>query len=294
MNVTHDQLISWAKAPSETEETKAQNTIARITNILKSRFGSQIDVYLQGSYKNRTNVKQESDVDIVVEYLLAHYPNLDFLSTEQKQVYYQYVHNPHEYNVNQFKVDVYKALMVEFDVGEVESKEKCIKVNKNSYRVNADVIPCFGHKRLATPYETQVEGIHFFTDNGLEIFSFPKQHHENGEFKNIQTDGKYKKVVRILKRFRDLLVEERGLDNDQISSFLIECLVWNVDKSFFQSNNYIELTKSIIQAIWNDMRDFNKYNNYAEVSDLMYLFRGQKSRHPQQSEYFMVQSWNFL
>jgi tRNA nucleotidyltransferase (CCA-adding enzyme) len=66
MAINEDQLKRWATAPSETEETKCQNAVRLITNAIKERFGSDVTVFLQGSYKNRTNVRQDSDVDIVV------------------------------------------------------------------------------------------------------------------------------------------------------------------------------------------------------------------------------------
>lgn len=294
MAIKNDQLSNWAKAPSETEETKCQNTVARITNTLKIKFGNKIDIYLQGSYKNRTNVKQESDVDIVVEYLPAYYPGLYFLSDIDKQIYYQDVHSPHDYNVEQFKTAVYKVLTDEFDTGEVKTKPKCIRVNKNSYRVNADVIACFGHHRLKTPYMIEEEGIHFKTDSGIEVFSFPKQHHKNGEAKNITTGGKYKDTVRILKNIRDRLVEGGIIVDEEITSFFLECFVWNVPYQHFQKSTYYDTTRAVIAQIWNDMRDPIKANEYREVSNLKWIFKGQTVRSHQQVENFMLKAWNLL
>ena len=56
MNFTEDQLIVWAKPPSETEEEKSRATRDRIEKVLRATFGNSIRVFRQGSYKNRTNV----------------------------------------------------------------------------------------------------------------------------------------------------------------------------------------------------------------------------------------------
>ena len=59
----------WARPPSKTEEQRSENAIGAIRNAvngsstLKQR---KIKVFTQGSYRNRVNVRQDSDVDVGV------------------------------------------------------------------------------------------------------------------------------------------------------------------------------------------------------------------------------------
>ncbi len=60
-------LTALAAAPSQTEQDNAARTHRIIREYLESvpslaRY--RIDTFLQGSYKNSTNVRQDSDVDI--------------------------------------------------------------------------------------------------------------------------------------------------------------------------------------------------------------------------------------
>lgn len=63
MSLSSEQLLSWAKsAPSE----KSKQTVRIFKEMIEEVFGSIVDIYLQGSYANHTNIKTESDIDIVV------------------------------------------------------------------------------------------------------------------------------------------------------------------------------------------------------------------------------------
>ena len=62
-------FVSWAKPPSETEQTKAENAESAIKAAIDnhSKLASMnITVFAQGSYKANTNVRLDSDVDICV------------------------------------------------------------------------------------------------------------------------------------------------------------------------------------------------------------------------------------
>ena len=62
----------WSKPSSDTEEEKCNNTERMIraaiseSPVLSKR---NVEVFAQGSYKNNTNVRQDSDVDIKIKWL---------------------------------------------------------------------------------------------------------------------------------------------------------------------------------------------------------------------------------
>src|ERR1017187_5641844 len=69
---------SWGAAPSETEQTKSENAeraVRKAVDASAKLSAKSIDVFTQGSYANRTNVRQDSDVDICVLYTGAFFPD---------------------------------------------------------------------------------------------------------------------------------------------------------------------------------------------------------------------------
>ena len=292
MSVSEQQLSTWAQPPNDREETKCQETARRISKAIKERFGDSVSVFLQGSYKNRTNVKRDSDVDIVARHNNYFFPGLDELSEQDKRLYWA-KHPSCSYTFTQFKGEIQSALESEFAYGEVKRKPKCIKVIKNDQRVDADVVPCFVHKRFRTVDAVSTEGIEFLTDSGGRIYGFPEQHYDNGVAKNDRTRRTYKGVVRILKNVRNELIDQKIIADKAMPSFFIECLVWNVPDNLIDKTTYSEATRNVIIRIWNDMGNADAANNYAEVSDLLWLFRGTARTH-EQAKTFMEKTWTFL
>jgi hypothetical protein len=63
-------LKSWAKAPGVTEQTKCDNAVAAVRKAIAASdklSKLKIKVEAQGSYYNRTNVREDSDVDVRVQ-----------------------------------------------------------------------------------------------------------------------------------------------------------------------------------------------------------------------------------
>lgn len=289
--ISESQLERWASAPSEKEEIKCQTAVSQIKDCIERAYGQQVTIFLQGSYKNRTNVKRDSDVDIVVRFNEAYFANTAFLNETEKQRYEQ-TRIPSSVSFDEFKTAIYRLLMDEFYAGMIERKNKCIFIKANENRVNADIVPCFIHKRLATATISQAEGIQFISDNGLEVISFPEQHYANGVLKNTATNQNFKSVVRILKNARNMMEERNLIATGSMPSFLLECLIWNVANNKFYGS-YTEITKNIITSVWNDMRNPQIANDYAEISDLLWLFRGSQ-KNPKNAENFMLSAWNYL
>lgn len=291
MLISESQIISWAQAPSESEESSCKNASDSITSAIRSKFGSDVQVFLQGSYKNRTNVKKDSDVDIVVLHTGYYFPFDGFLKPEDKNLFQKnFVQS--DYTFSNFKSELHNLLADKFGLGVVERKNKCLRVNGNSCRVNADVVPAFEYRRLKTPDSFGAVGIGFKTDSGELIDSYPNQHYQNGVDKNKSTNEKYKAVVRILKNIRNVL--PAGSTGREIPSFLIESFVWNVyPHHHFEKYSLKDTTKSIISFVYEDMKNFDKFNEYAEVSDLKWLFRS-SNHSPEQVLRFLENAWGYI
>ncbi|HPC63780.1 MAG TPA: nucleotidyltransferase, partial [Anaerohalosphaeraceae bacterium] len=81
MAIPESQLETWAKQGAI---TTAKSTADSVKNALNSYNnwpnGIDFEVYLQGSYKNDTNIRGDSDVDIVAQLNSTFYSNLSVLS----------------------------------------------------------------------------------------------------------------------------------------------------------------------------------------------------------------------
>jgi len=70
----------WAQPPSKTEQERCERVIRAIRTAISRSPKLQarkILVFTQGSFRNRVNVRQDSDVDVGVmlyEYFLSQYP----------------------------------------------------------------------------------------------------------------------------------------------------------------------------------------------------------------------------
>ena len=70
-------FTTWAQGPSKTEQEKAENAERQIRQAIQASPKLQnrdIRVFTQGSYRNRVNVRRDSDVDIGVVCFDAFFP----------------------------------------------------------------------------------------------------------------------------------------------------------------------------------------------------------------------------
>lgn len=291
MPLTDDQINGWAKPPSETESEKCENAISQASDALRAHFGNAIAFIRQGSHRNRTNIRIDSDVDLAVVHTGFHFTDKSALSDADKAIF-EANRIPASYAYSQFKADCHSVLSAKFGTDSVERKSKCIRVLGNTNRVNADIVPAYEHHRLNANGQVSVKGITFVPDKGSQVNSYPEQHYANGVAKNEATGKAFKSCVRVLKNARNHLVDLGTINKELMSSHFLECLVWNAPNSCFANKTYREDAIAVTAKIWNDMRNGNS-KDYAEVSDLLWLFRGGK-RKPEDAEKFMLAAWTLL
>ena len=61
------QFRAWSKPPGKTEQDRCDNAASAIRNAIKASDNLRtrgVSVFTQGSYRNNTNVRKDSDVDI--------------------------------------------------------------------------------------------------------------------------------------------------------------------------------------------------------------------------------------
>ena len=291
LRITEKKLVEWTQPLGIREERRCANTIAHIRKAIDSDpilAQKDIEVFEQGSHKNSTNVRLDSDIDVCV--VLKERINLDLPRGKVARDYG--LSDPSNYSFPKYKNSVASALRRVFGSNYVKRGEKSIKIRPNVTGVNADVVPAFEHRRYTGVGYEYYEGIQFVTDGGKSVVNFPQQHSENGARKNRQTNRFYKKTVRLLKKINYELAED-----GYIPSFLVECLVWNVpNKVLSQNSTYTYKLKHVLHHIHSNTKkgNSNLCDDWGEVSELLYLFRGDKGWTKKDAANFAFKAWNYV
>jgi hypothetical protein len=287
---------TWGTAPSETERIKCENAERAIRKAIDASDrlrGRNIQVFAQGSYANRTNVRQDSDVDICILCTDTFFPDYSFGTGLNDSVL---GFTPATYMYADFKNDVEAALKGHFGASSVARGAKAFDVHANTYRLDADVIPCFEHQRITgAPGNTATTfGTRFFPDHGRSIINWPRQNYENGVAKNELTRRRFKAVVRILKSLRNEMAVAGIAAAEPISSYLIECLVWNVPNISFGHDQYYDDVRAAILHLWSQTRTDETCAEWGEINELKYLFRLSQPWNRPQVNAFLLAAWAYV
>lgn len=287
-----DSFATWAKPPSQTEQTKCDNAVRAVQKAIgasEALQGRSIAVLPQGSYRNRTNVRADSDVDLCVlcsDSLFFDLPNgktpADFA-----------ISTPATYPFAQFRNDVESALVSYFGSQSIKRGNKAFDVHENTYRIDADVVACFEYRRYQEN-GIRPTGTAFRPDNGLRIINWPEQNYDNGVAKNNATARRFKAIVRILKNLRNEMEEKHIAAVKPISSFLIECLVWNVPNEGFGHDTYSADVRWVLAHLFNNTLRMEDCKEWGEINELKYLFRSSQPWTMEQAHTFVSAVWHYL
>jgi hypothetical protein len=299
-----DQIFcNWSKPSSDTEAEKQGNAERMIRDAIKeyAPFNNRsIEIIPQGSYRNNTNVRQESDVDICVRCPDTFFYDLDFADYTREEAAIP----PAVYTYAQFKSEVQAALEKKFGKAGVKRGDKAFDVHANTYRVYADVVATFPYRMYTkkvpnaflSGYETahvQPTGTGFITDGGLLIQNWPEQHYSNGVEKNKRTGKRFKAVVRGLKNLR-CEMEDRGVAEARpISSYLIECLAYNVPDILFTGDSYYFDARQCLCHIYGGTKADENCKEWLEVNGIKYLFHRKQPWSRQQVQSFVLAAWTY-
>ncbi len=290
---SEDILASFTRPPSDHEESKLANSERMVKEAINDDpvlNQMSIKVFGQGSYANDTNVRLNSDIDINVRLNDIFYYDLP----DGKSSSDYGLDTPSNYEFSTYKQAVETALVRKFGRDCVKREDKCIFVEGNSYRVDTDVVPTFTY-RSYSEYGGYAEGVRFLSDSYKRIDNFPLQHIENGIRKNSETLKRFKRLTRIYRRIRYKMIDDGVAVSDNITSFLLECLVWNVPNPILNNNyTWTDRLKQSIIYLYENTNEQEKCKGWGEVSEKLYLFHsGRKWNHSDVNSY-LTQMWNYL
>lgn len=284
----NDRFATWAQSPSKTESDKIEHSITAIKKALAAdpQVASVSKVFVQGSYRNRVNVRQESDVDIGVLYTGSAF----YAAYPAGKGHADFGNSVATYNYAQFKNDIGKALTTYFGASHVTRGDKAFDVHENSYRVDADVVPLFVHRRY---WENGGHfcGTELHPDSGGRIINWPErlydtanwpdQHYERGNKKNNETGRAYRGVVRIIKKLRFIMDEEGIPEAKPVKGFNIECLVWNAPNSCFTNSTRFDDVSAVLNHLSTYLTSMFLCGDWTEVSGWKSLLNGDEAKRKQ-------------
>ena len=237
--IPKDKLESWAR-PGKNEMSK--DTYAKMRTIIENNVVN-VDVFLQGSYANSTNVRDNSDIDIVVvfkDYTYRSYWNTDVKNA--RDTLYNSINGKNNF---------------QFTKG-----HKTVKYGGNQTYVPADLVPCVQYS--TNGHDGVIVYDHRTRRN---IISYPKQHKTNGESKSGDTNGNYKKAVRMFKNARNYAVNKRIITESTCPSYFLECLLYNINNDMF-SGNESDIFYNVLKVLYDNRHSLSNLKRQDEIQSL--------------------------
>lgn len=289
------QFEQWAQAPSAGERERAENAIRAIRNAIDRSpelAKRDIKVFVQGSYRNRVNVRKESDVDVGV-LLYSDIFYADYPAGKSRE---DFGFGPATYDYEQFKNEIERALVSYFGREFVRRGKKAFDVRASSYKFDADVVP-LAEFRQYWEDGTFRAGCALFPEGGHRIENYPErlldhwpqipQHYENGVSKNDRTGRRFKSVVRILKSLRNEMADKGTAAASSVPGYLLECLAWNVPDDRYGNSTWVQELRTALAYLSSHLGDSTKCSEWTEVDGIKYLFHANQPWTRQQAYEFV-------
>jgi hypothetical protein len=301
------KLVRWSVGPGKTEEDKMNHAVAGIASAIKAHpnFSSQdVQVIATGSYRNRTHIPGESDVDVAVIYKSVFINNWDFVDPRaatddsvREALMREAGVSPASYSDAEYRQDVENALIARFGRPAVKRGDIAFDVHENTYRVESDCSAAFEYRqwnRSGSAGLYHVPGIRITNDVGRNILNFPEQQHRNGVAKHDRTHQRFKKMVRIVKNLRVEMEEAGVAAAEPIPSFLVESLVYRVpDDRFGWATFYAEL-RAVLGWLFNNMMPGKDCSKWTEENDIKFLFHPSQKWTQQAAFAFASAAWDYI
>jgi hypothetical protein len=279
MAFSENQLSTWSNQGATISAASTYNSIKTCLDAIdwEKKLGEVIkyEIYLQGSYRNATNIRGNSDVDIVLEFTSVFYSNKRSLPADQLREFDEFFSDG-KYSLQQFKDVVIMELQNYYGKGNIDVSNRAIKIAGANGRLNADVVCCATYREYRSFAKNNLsnyaEGITFWEKNtGNQVINFPKLHYNNGAAKNQTSTMNYKPSTRIIKNMKSRIVDAGTIDAALAPSYFIEGLLYNLSNDCFNKTTHEARTISILEALGAATRE-NTLSQYVCQNGQRYLF----------------------
>lgn len=290
-------LSSWIKPSGVNEQEQQERAVRMVRAAIDSHAAfdghrSDISVYTKGSYRNNTNVRADSDVDVVVENTACAYFDWGRDVTPAPAG----VIPPYEgiWTPALWRAEVNKALRTAFGSGVDTSGKIAVYVPPvPGSRPSVDVVPSFTFYRYWRSDRTsKAVGTCVFNTSGVKIVNWPQQQLDNGIAKNNATGQRYKNFVRALKNAENVLCKAGVIK--PLPSYFMECLVYNVPNEKLTPTGLSAGFRSTLAYLFNNLRTDDAVAEWVEPNERKYLFNLSQKWTRQDGFGLVNATWNHL
>jgi hypothetical protein len=297
-------LKDWAETIDETDEARGRAAAEAVRKaIATSRLGQRrVEVRVTGSSRNNTNIRRDSDIDVAVilrDVVFYVFPEDGSVTPEMLGI------RVGDYSFATWRDDVGAALREHFGNGQVTDGDKAFNIRPSGARLDADVAVFLEHRRYTgkkkvTGEWDYNEGVEMRprSDPGERIVNWPEQHYLRAVAKNDATNRRFKRMVRIFKHLATDMSEQGNAEQKsgagQVSSFFLECLVYNAPDECFDVNagGYVKATRDVLGWLGRATRPGADASGFVEVSGMERLFRAATRRTEAQAHAFVRAGWS--
>jgi hypothetical protein len=303
--IPEDRLASWTKPAFGNEEDRAEYTEAAIRDAVREHDFLRtlpLNVFSKGSYKNNTNVRRDSDVDVAVEYRGIMYPtygdDVDSEAVDRAHGLEPYsgplLTSSGSLDVARFKSALHDALAGAFGAAAVTRHNKVFTVRESTRSLASDVVPCATHRHYWGPgFGQWVEGIRLLPDRpSTPVENYPEQQYKNGVRKNNNTGRRYKRVVRILKNLENQLVSDHVIS--ELPGYLIECLTYQAPVPCFNASTWAARVRNVLDHLWKATEHSTCEKELLEVNEVKYLFHRTQKWTRDEARTFVYEAWQYV
>jgi len=267
--ISDSQIEVWSHQGAVDSSSRAYASVKAAVEKSPRLAAHSLDIYLQGSYRNHTNTRGDSDIDVVVHCTDSFFHDTSRLDATTKRSV-EATFNPAKYPWLEFRSDVLAALASYFGTGAVTNGNKCLKVaGAGGTGMHADVVPAVDHRLywLRDGRAVHLAGVGFRTQKDSRVIAnYPKRHFDNGAAKNQRAGEMFKPTARVFKNMKSRLVELGWLDDEVAPSYFIECLVYNAPDQTFNVAGWQNRFVAVFNAITN--ADLSSYKCVHEIRNL--------------------------
>ena len=313
-----EKINRYSKYISDTEDKLCYRTLEKLRNIflnngfiisdhvysdtdglkynfrMKDLSGNDFLFLVQGSFANGTCIRQESDLDIAIISEGTFRGNYRPGKTASD---YGFVNS--SFNILDFKNKVLS--MLKSNGFNAKNGNKCINVDFNEYNKKSfDLVPCLRYRDYSKDYFNDPSNYQYGTlirtNDGEERINYPEQSILNSTAKNSRTDYYYKKVVRILKNIKKDMEDDGVQIAKDISSFELECLIYNVPDNYFLKTPYLDQAKqlkNISRSVVQYLLTFREVIvNFKETNEVLNIY-SDSSKDSYKTKQFILALFNY-
>ena len=270
-------LSQWAKPPnnaaqSEREIAEHVATIQSAISASATLRDRDVRVSVQGSYRNNTNVRLYTDVDInvcLMDIFTTDYTFAKGYSDKKLGI------SDAAYTHPRFKNELELALVAAFGRKCVKRKINAFRITQSHRRIDANVVACIEHRRYRSN-GTYYSGTTLHPDVGDTFESWPEQHFINGKTKNSKTGKRFSQFVRILKSLCNYMASQGSPQAKGIHSFLNECMIYNTPHNLLANGKLSGGLRDVLGHIRNTLESDEQSLRWLEITEMNYLFHSSR------------------